>query len=309
VRFTDAIDAFVADMLSSGRLVHAEDIGNRDPRSTNREDVKRTLRRYSHPNTQANRRSILVSFYQWSMEEAIRKDNPAAQTNRPRKRESQVYRLTFDEAIRMLEAASGRRERRAIFLGICAGLRNQEIRGMQGRHFTRPGFVWVSPDVAKGGRERWVPVIPDLEAVVADIQEQCELDDYVIPAQQHWNLDPSRPPADKRKHNCSGQALWRLVVRVGERAGIAAHVHPHTLRHAYGDHIARYAGMRNAQFLLGHKDISTTETYVGEPTLDELGNSIEGFTFGVGHTNRRSGVGPDGPQSQEYRHGDSNPGS
>jgi hypothetical protein len=51
------------------------------------------------------------------------------------------------------------------------------------------------------------------------------------------------------------------------------------MRHAFGDHIARFAGMRNAQFLLGHADVSTTETYIGRPTLDELRASIEGFEF------------------------------
>lgn len=33
--------------------------------------------------------------------------------------------------------------------------------------------------------------------------------------------------------------------------------------------------MQNAQFLLGHAGIGTTETYVGRPTLDELAVSVE----------------------------------
>jgi hypothetical protein len=28
------------------------------------------------------------------------------------------------------------------------------------------------------------------------------------------------------------------------RAGIHAHVHPHVMRHAFGDHVARYAGIK-----------------------------------------------------------------
>ena len=54
----------------------------------------------------------------------------------------------------MLDAARGIRERRAISLGLCAGLRNAELRGLQGRHFERPGLIWVSADIAKGRRER-----------------------------------------------------------------------------------------------------------------------------------------------------------
>ena len=61
MRFDVAIDEYVADMRSQGRMnsdkterdyrivlyAHAEDVNNRDPRYTGREDVKRTLRRWS----------------------------------------------------------------------------------------------------------------------------------------------------------------------------------------------------------------------------------------------------------------------
>ena len=53
---------------------------NRDPARVGREDVKRTLRRWASPNTQGTNRAKLVSFYDWAMEEGIRRDNPARQT-------------------------------------------------------------------------------------------------------------------------------------------------------------------------------------------------------------------------------------
>nr|MDQ3934693.1 hypothetical protein [Actinomycetota bacterium] len=192
MRFRKAVDVFIDDMRAQGRLnsdasergyrfaldAHAEDVDNRDPRYVTRQDVKRTLARWRHPNSQRKHRSVLVSFYDWLMEEGAiddhgnevrRPDNPARQTRRPRKRPPAVYRLTRSEVAAMLAAATGTRERRAIYLGICAGLRNAELRGLQGRHFQRPGFIWVSPDIAKGGRERYVPVIAELEPVVAEI--------------------------------------------------------------------------------------------------------------------------------------------
>jgi integrase len=79
----------------------------------------------------------------------------------------------------MLEAARGVREQQAIFLGLCAGLRNAEPRGLQGRHFARLGWIWVSPDIAKGGRGRWVPVIPDLAPVAVEILSSVGRDEYV----------------------------------------------------------------------------------------------------------------------------------
>jgi hypothetical protein len=42
--------------------------------------------------------------------------------------------------------------------------------------------VWVSSDIAKGRRERWVPVIADLEGVVDEIRNHVAADEYVLPA-------------------------------------------------------------------------------------------------------------------------------
>jgi site-specific recombinase XerD len=304
VRFADAIDLFVRDMRAHGRMNsdatevsyraclnrHADVIGNRDPRYVGREDVKRTLAHWTHPNTQLTNRSALISFYDWCMEEGIRKDNPARQTRRPRRRPVSIYRLTEDESVRMLQAARGARERRAIFLGICAGLRNGELRGLQGRHFERKGLVWVSSDIAKGRRERWLPVTIELEPVVVEICRNVARDEYVLPAQRVRDVGINRERFDRRKEPSSSQALRSLVRSVGRRAGISAPIHPHLLRHAYGDNMARYAGIRNAQFLMGHANVSTTETYLGRPTLDELRRAVAGFKYGLSERTAVLGV-------------------
>jgi integrase/recombinase XerD len=290
-----AIDRFIADMQMQGRLTspssergyrstliaHAEDVQNRDPSYVSREDVKRTLRRWSHPNTQGTNRSKLVSFYAWAMEEGIRKDNPALQTRRPRRRAKDKYRLTEAEVVAMLQAATAVRERRAIFLGLCAGLRNAELRGLQGRHFARSGFVWVSADIAKGGRERWVPMITDLEPVVAEIRADVQSDEYVLPAQRFRNPPFNTNRLDLRHRPSSSQALRQLVMRVAEHAGIAAHVSPHDMRHAYAEHIARKADTRVAQHLLGHAHLGTTETYLGHPRLDDMATAVKNATYGI----------------------------
>jgi site-specific recombinase XerD len=295
VKFTSVADEFLADMRQQGRITsrasernyrgalyaHAADVENRDPRYVGRMDVKRTLSRWPHPNTQGKNRSILVSFYDWMVEEGLRPHNPARQTKRPRRKPAAVYRLSRDEVIRLLRAANGTRERRAIYLGACAGLRNGELRGRQGRHFSRPGWIWVSTDIAKGSRERYVPVITDLMPIVAEILRNVEPDEYVLPAQRFRGFGHERERFEKKQLPSSSQALRELVIRVGDRAGIAAQLHPHLLRHAYADHIAKHAGVRNAQMLLGHSTLGTTETYLGKPTLDELEAAVRGFTFGA----------------------------
>ena len=296
MKFSRRIDEYVTDLRAQGRInspatertyrsilsKHCDDVLNRDLQYIGREDIKRTLRRWPNPNSQRVARAILVSFYDWALEEGHLKHNPARQTRRPKKRPTSVYRLTRDEAARMLDASrADTRERRAIHIGILAGLRNAELRGLQGRHFSRPGFVWVSADIGKGGRERFVPVLPELQPIADEIRRSVKPDEYVLPAQRWRDAPWNRQQMDLARRRSSSQALRTLVMDVAARANISAHVHPHLLRHAFGDHIARYAGMRNAQFLLGHATVATTETYVGRPSLDELATAVAGFGFGA----------------------------
>ena len=78
----------------------------------------------------------------------------------------------------------------------------------------------------------------------------------------------------------SPEALWRTVQEVAMRAGIAAHSHPHLLRHAFGDHIAKQAGLRTAQALLRHASVDTTAgTSLDHPGLDESSISVHGFSY------------------------------
>jgi integrase len=122
----------------------------------------------------------------------------------------------------------------------------------------------VSADIAKGGRERYVPVIPDLQPIWQDIHDTVNPDQFVF---------------ETREGQMSPHTLRRIVAEVAARAGIEAHIYPHLLRHAFGDHIARYAGIRNAQFLLGHANVGTTEIYTGKPTLDDLTEAVGSMTF------------------------------
>lgn len=279
MKFRHAMGLFLEDMQADGRITSpntirtyvfaleklAEDVANRDPRTVGREDIKRCLRRWPNTSSKATCRSIMVSFFDWTVEEGIRDTNPARQTPRPRVRKAPRYRFTLDETIAVVHAASDTRERRAIHLGVFAGLRNSELRGVTGTHFQRAGYVWVSKDIGKGGKERWIPVLPELQPVVEEILATVATDEHVLHA-----LRNTRDP-DLKKRPCAESTLVELVQRVAKRAGIIAEVGPHTLRHAFTDYIARSTGdVRIAQALLGHANLATTQVYLGKPTLDEL---------------------------------------
>jgi site-specific recombinase XerD len=291
--FDQAAELFIADMRVIGRLrtdrsaheyrrsilQHAADAGTADPRVATRDDVKRTLRRWRHPNTQRRRRSMLVSFYDWMVEEGLRPDNPARQTRAARASEPTVHRLTLQETRRFLAAARGSSERRIAYLGVCAGLRRNEMRLLRGRHFAREGWIWIPAELAKGERERWVPVIGDLEPVVQDIRETAGPEDYVLAATVWVAGDRGPRPVPAPERPCDAKTIWRAVRRIGRRAGIATDVHPHLLRHAFAEHVVRRAGLRVAQALLGHTTIQTTEGDLAKPSLDELAHAAATVTF------------------------------
>jgi integrase len=267
MRLTTAVDRFCEDMKAEGRMNspaterdyrycldrHTQDVDNRDPRYTNREDVKRTLRHWANPNTQSKYRSILISFYDWTVEEGLRPHNPARQTRRPRRRKPETNRLTREETVAFLNAARGIRERRVAFLGVLAGARRQELLDLKGQDFARDGFIRI---FGKGARERWVPVLPELIPVVEEIRRDVAHDEYVLPAQRFRDPGVNRTRKDYRRRRSSEQALGSLVARLA------------------GD-------VRVAQYLLGHATLGTTETYLGPPTLDQLAESVEGVLFGV----------------------------
>jgi integrase len=125
---------------------------------------------------------------------------------------------------------------------------------------------------------------------VAEIRRNVACDEYVLPAQRIRDVGINRQRFDRRKQPSSPQALRNLVHDVGRRAGISAPIHPHLLRHAFGDHMARHAGIRNTQFLLGHATVSTTETYLGRPTPDELMRAAAGFNYGLAKRTAVPGV-------------------
>lgn len=291
--FAKAIDLYIADQRMYGRInsdvterayrsrlnAHCDDIGNRDPRTVGRDDIKKTLRRWDHPNTQRHAHAVLRSFYKWAVEEGHRKDNPAEQIRRAKKRPTSVYRLTRGECEALIATPGTLRERAVIQLGLLAGLRVKELQGMQLKHFMRPGWIHISTDIAKGGRERWVPVLGELEPLVAEIIEKTRPKDWVVCSRRCVNVAQSKW-ADDSTRQASPRGVWAVAGDMGKRAGIEAHIHPHLLRHGFGDHVARYAGLRAAQALLGHADVSTTQgTYVGEVTLDELSVSVQGFRY------------------------------
>jgi site-specific recombinase XerD len=135
--------------------------------------------------------------------------------------------------------------------------------------------------VAKGGRERWVPLMADLEPVVSEIRETDATDDHVLAATRCVEGGRGLVPVELPERPCDCKTIWRTMRRIGRRAGIGTPVHPNPLRHSFADRVTRLAGLHAAQALLGHASIQTTEGYLTRPSPDELAEAMARVTLGA----------------------------
>jgi hypothetical protein len=79
----------------------------------------------------------------------------------------------------------------------------------------------------------------------------------------------------------SACALYNQRIALGRRAGsLCAWRRTPAPHHGLGDFVAKYAGLRAAQGLMGHESVETTaSTYTDRVGLDELAVSVQGFSF------------------------------
>ena len=225
-------------------------------------DISRFLlhrQQQGHSNRSAARMlSSLRRFYGYLLRENRITVDPTQLIDAPHIGRSLPDSLSEAEVEQLLQAPEtvnplGFRDRTMLELLYAAGLRVSELVDMTFQQVNfRQGCIRIS---GKGEKERLVPV---------GEEAMSWLEQYLTGARQDILKDRQSDFlfVTARGTGMTRQAFWHIIKRYAKQAGIAKHLSPHTLRHAFATHLLNHgADLRVVQLLLGHSDLSTTQIY------------------------------------------------
>jgi integrase/recombinase XerD len=214
------------------------------------------------PSSVARALVAVRSFHRFCLEEGFLAVDPSEEVGAPRVPLGIPKALTEDEVEALLGAVVGEtarvlRDRAIVETLYATGVRISELVGLDRRDLDLDdGLVRV---LGKGSKERIVPVGRSardaLTAYLAGGRPQLARHDRSTRGGGAVILNV-------RGGRLSRQSCWKIVRTAGERAGLAARLSPHVLRHSCATHmLERGADIRVVQELLGHASLSTTQVY------------------------------------------------
>ena len=159
------------------------------------------------------------------------------------------------------ESAWPERERVIFELLYGCGIRNSELVGLD-----MDAIHWNDDAVrvfGKGKKERLVPLG---DAAAEAIRAYLPLRQTRLESAGKAKFVHNGPLLinARVRGNCrlTTRSVGRIVKSIALSGGLAADVHPHTLRHAFGTHMLEEgADLRAIQEMLGHERLSTTQRY------------------------------------------------
>ncbi len=221
------------------------------------------------------------SFCFWLAREDHTPKNPALQSFGPKTVKAlPTGYLSIDEQEHVLDALSrattlpGRRDYALVAFALMTGARCQEIAELPLTHVhleSRGGRVLIH---GKGGRDREVPLVPRLVAILRAYVDEVRPALLWFPGRRVSPFFFVRAPHDNHRGSVTAswdrardglplerRSVWHLIAR-RLRPLVGRHVSPHQLRHSFATRLrAQGADIQFVQQLLGHADIRTTTIY------------------------------------------------
>jgi integrase/recombinase XerC len=132
-----------------------------------------------------------------------------------------------------------------------SGLRISEALGLKRADFGVGGRDVITV-TGKGRKQRMVPVLPQVQKLVADYVALCP---YELPGDGPLFVGAKGGPL-------SARIIQLAMARLRGALGLAETATPHALRHSFATHLlARGGDLRAIQELLGHASLATTQIY------------------------------------------------
>ncbi len=201
----------------------------------------------------------LHSFFKFLVREGTLQADPSLGTSAPKigkklpkvLREKDVEKLLN---VKDLQNKSPRelRDKAMLELLYATGIRVSELVKLQLDNVNlSSGYIRC---FGKGGKERIVPVGRHAQQYIKEYLDAAR-SSFTKNGTPYLFLTPRGKPITR-------QGFWKLLKNYAKKAGIAAGLSPHTLRHSFATHLLDHgADLRIVQEMLGHANISTTQIY------------------------------------------------
>ena len=220
------------------------------------------------PRSQCRILSGVRTFYHYLLVDGYVDDDPTELLESPRIGEHLPEVLTLEEVDRLQQAIDlskweGQRNKAIIEVLYSCGLRVSELVTLKlSDLYLDEQFLRVT---GKGQKTRLVPICP-----VAIKQLQLWFVDRnamsIKPGEEDYVF------LNRRGAHLTRTMILIMIKRLGQEAGIAKTISPHTLRHSFATSLLEGgADLRSIQAMLGHESIGTTEiyTHISTTTLRE----------------------------------------
>ena len=197
------------------------------------------------------------AFFHYCVNEGIIDKDPTVVLKAPKIEKKLPEILTMDEVTKLLEQPKGDtpkeiRDKAMLELLYATGIRVTELMNLT---LDDVNMQMCFITCKSGSKERLIPFGREAKVALAK---------YLDGGRSAIVEDAS---SNILFANCSGdkmsrQGFWKLIKYYAKKAGIAADITPHTLRHSFAAHLVENgADLRSVQEMLGHSDISTTQIY------------------------------------------------